>query len=124
MVQFNEQEFLRAYRGLEPFITNEAKYYKLFLEVLNDGDLLDKIKFANDVLHIPPIRTLIVYERDYLKKDIFNRKMSAVAKRGLGACFGYLYKFIYGGYDSEQTWFNDKDKTEIKTASYFIKREK
>ena len=123
MKEFNEQDFLRTYRGTESFVTNESKYYKLFLELLQDDELLEKIKFANDVLGIPPIKTFILYEREYLKKDIFNEKMSPVAKRGLGACFGYLYKFIYGGYESEQTWFND-EPTGIKTASYFIKKGK
>lgn len=122
MVEFNEQDFLKTYRGTESFVTNESKYYKLFLELLKDEQLLEKIKFANDVLKVPPIKTFITYEREYLKKDIFKERMSSVAKRGLGACFGYLYKFIYGGYDSEQSWFND-EQTTIKTASYFIKKE-
>ena len=123
MIEFNEHDFLRTYRGTESFVTNEGKYYKLFLELLQNDELLEKIKFANDVLGVPPLKTFILYEREYLKKDIFNEKMSSVAKRGLGACFGYLYKFIYGGYESEQTWFND-EKTGIKTASYFIKKER
>ena len=123
MIEFNEQDFLRTYRGTESFITTERKYYKLFLELLQDDELLEKIKFANDVLCVPPIKTFIIYEREYLKKDVFSEKMSSIAKRGLGACFGYLYKFIYKGYESEQTWFND-EKTGIKTASYFIKKEK
>ena len=123
MKAFNEQDFLRTYRGTEKFVTTESKYYKLFLELLNDDDLLTKIKFANDVLKVPPIKTFILYQREYLKIDVFNEKMSPIAKRGLGACFGYLYKFIYMGYESEPTWFND-DKTGIKTASYFIAKEK
>lgn len=122
MIEFNETDFLRTYRGTETFVTNESRYYKLFLELLQDDALLEKIKFANDVLSIPPIKTFIIYEREYLKKDIFNERMSPIAKRGLGACFGYLYKFIYGGYESEQSWFND-EKTGIKTASYFKKKE-
>lgn len=121
MIEFNEQEFLRTYRGTETFVTNESGYYSLFLVLLQDDALLEKIKFANDVLCVPPVKTFILYEREYLKKDIFNAKMSSVAKRGLGACFGYLYKFIYGGYESEQSWFND-EKTGIKTASFFIKK--
>ena len=120
MIKFDEQNFLKIYRGTESFVTTESKYYNLFLDLLKDDGLLEKIKFANDVLGIPPIKTFIIYERDYLKKDIFNEQMSSIAKRGLGACFGYLYKFIYKGYESEQTWFND-NKTGIKTASYFIK---
>lgn len=121
MKDFNEQEFLKTYRGTEKFVTTENKYYHAFLDLLKDEVLLEKIKFCNDVLQIPPLKTFIVHERDYLKKDIFNQEMNSVAKRGLGACFGYFYKFIYGGYDSEQSWFND-EATTIKTASYFVKR--
>lgn len=121
MTEFSEQDFLKTYRGTESFVNNEKKYYNLFLELLKDDDLLTKIKFANDVMGIPPIKTFIVYQREYLGKDIFNEKMSPVAKRGLGACFGYLYKSIYKGYESEQTWFND-EKTGIKTASFFKKK--
>lgn len=121
MIEFNEQDFLRTYRGTETFITNEGRYYKLFLDLLKDEELLEKIRYANDVLRVPPLKSFILYERDYLKKDVFNEKMSSVAKRGIGACFGYLYKFIYKGYDSEQSWFND-EKTQIKTASFFIKK--
>ena len=123
MIEFNEKDFLRTYRGTETFVTNESKYYKLFLQLLQNDELLENIKFANDVLGIPPIKTFVLYERDTIKNDIFNEKMSSVAKRGLGACFGYLYKFIYKGYESEQSWFND-EKTGIKTASYFKKLHK
>lgn len=126
MVEFDELDFLKNYRGMEKFVTEEREYYKLFLDLLQNDALLEMIKFANDVLCIPPIKTFIIYEREFLKKNVFNKEMSATAKRGLGACFGYLYKFIYKGYDSEQSWFNDcdehKQKTGIKTASYFIKR--
>lgn len=122
MLEFDEQKFLTRYKGTESFVTNERKYYALFLELLKDAVLLDKIKFANDVLTVPPIKTFILYEREYLNNDVFNEKMSPTAKRGLGACFGYLYKEIYKGYDSEQSWFND-EKTGIKTASYFKKQE-
>lgn len=120
-MNWNEDAFLKTYKGTETFVTTEREYYSLFLNLLHDEALLDHIRFANDVLGVPPLKSFILHERDFLKKDVFNKKMSAVAKRGLGACFGYLYKFIYGGYDSEQSWFND-EKTGIKTASYFIKK--
>ena len=72
------------------------------------------------VIIFHPLKTFILYERDYLKKPVFDKKMTPVQKRGIGACFGYLYRFIYDGYESEQSWFND-EKTGIKTASFFIK---
>ena len=120
-MEWNEEDFLKTYKGTEKFVTDEGReYYLLFLELLKNEELLSHIKFANDVLGEPPLKTFILYEREYLKQDVFDKKMSPVQKRGIGACFGYLYKFIYGGYDSEQSWFND-EKTGIKTASYFIK---
>lgn len=121
-MDWNEKDFLKTYKGTEKFVTDEGhEYYLLFLELLKNEELHSHIKFANDVLGEPPLKTFILYEREYLKRGVFDKKMTPVQKRGIGACFGYLYKFIYGGYESEQSWFND-EKTGIKTASYFIKR--
>lgn len=117
-MDWQESEFLRIYRGTETFVTNERSYYALFLELLQDEELLAHLRFANDVLQIPPLKTFVLYERDVLGKDVFRTKMSTAAKRGLGACFGYLYKFLYGGYEAEPCWFNDA-LTGIKTASCF-----
>lgn len=120
-MEWNQDDFLKTYRGTETFVTEEGGYYALFLELLRDETLLGHIRFANDVLKIPPLKTFILYTRDVLKKDVFRTAMTTTAKRGLGACFGYLYKFIYGGYESEPCWFNDAE-TGIKTASYFKKK--
>lgn len=117
---WNEENFLKTYKGTESFVNGEREYYSLFLELLKDEGLLAHIRFANDVLNVPPLKTFILYERDVLKKDVFKVKMASTAKRGLGACFGYLFKFIYGEYESEPCWFNDA-QTGIKTASYFKK---
>lgn len=120
-MEWNEEDFLKTYKGTEKFATEEGReYYLLFLELLKNEEILSHIRFANDVFGEPPLKTFIIYERDCLKKAVFDKKMTPVQKRGIGACFGYLYKFIYGGYESEQSWFND-EKTGIKTASYFIK---
>ena len=98
VMEWNEENFLKTYKGTEKFVTDEGReYYLLFLELLNNENLLAHIKFANDVLGESPLVTFILYERDFLKKDIFNKKMTPVQKRGIGACFGYLYKFMYGG---------------------------
>lgn len=122
MRPFDEEEFLRNYRGSEKFLTEGKKYYAAFLELLQDEELLEKIRFANDVHKIPPLKSFILYKRDVCGLDLFCERIAdAKIKQGLGACFGYLYKFLYGGYDSVQAWFDD-DKTGIKTASYFVKR--
>ena len=124
MITFDEEFFLRTYRGSEKFLTEGKIYYDAFLELLKDEDLLEKIRFANDVHKIPPLKSYILYLRDVCGRDIFNEKIKdAKIKQGIGACFGYLYKFIYGGYESVQAWVND-EKTGIVTASYFTKKEK
>lgn len=120
IMDWDEEAFLKAYRGTETFVTAERGYYSLFLELLKDRERLSHIRFANDVLQVPPLKTFILHERDVLNKDVFREKLSPTVKRGLGACFGYLYKCIYGGYESEPSWFNDA-LTGIKTASYFKK---
>ena len=119
-MEWNEQDFLQKYRGMEKYLTEGRKYYDLFKALLPKTELLEKIKFANDVLGVPSLKTFIYYEREYLGKDVFQEPMTKAEKQGLGASFGYLYRFIYGGYEPEQCWVND-GKTGIKTASYFKK---
>jgi len=116
-MNFDLEKFKKTYRGTEVFC--ETKYFKKFQELLKNKDLLDKIRFINDYLKIPPVKVFITYYRDF-----FNEEMKSAEKQGLGACFGYLYRFVYGGYEAEQTWVGDSITT-IKTASYFknIRRE-
>ena len=121
MKKFNEEKFLRIYRGNEKFVNEEKEYYQAFLDLLENRPLLKQIKFANDVLCISPFETFIRYTRDYLGKDMFKENMSRVAKQGLGACFSYLYRQMYSDkYEPVQCWCND-EITGVKTASRFVK---
>ncbi|MBQ7769597.1 MAG: hypothetical protein IJ373_00230 [Clostridia bacterium] len=45
--------------------------------------------------------------------------MTLNEKRGLGACFGYLFQNIWGYQKAVLTWVGEKT-TNIKNASYFI----
>ena len=111
--QFDQAEFNRIYKGTLPFC--ETKYFDKFLDLLSDEQTLINIKFANDTLKIPPVKSMI-----NLYREFFSEKMTAQEKQGLGACFGYLYRYIYKDYVPEQTWVGDKP-TGIKTASVFKK---
>lgn len=113
--QFDIAEFNRIYKGTLPFC--DTKYFVKFSELLDDEKALENIKFANDVLSIPPVKSMIS-----LYHDFFTEKMLPQEKQGLGACFGYLYRFIYGGYTAEQVWVGDVKVTGIKTASVFRKK--
>jgi hypothetical protein len=116
------------YRGTREFC--DGVYFAKFMELLGDEDLLNKIKFANDILQVPPVKSMIEYYRDFFNGQVKKEpsgKMRPQDKQGLGACFGYLYRVIYNeNYTPEQAWVGDvKDGgTGIKTASYFVKAKK
>lgn len=113
-MQFNQEAFLKKYKGKRTFV-NESKYYSLFLESLENKDLYDKIVFCNDVLQLPPIYVFVKYY-----KDTFTEKMTDNEKRGLGACFGYYFQTMRGYRDAKSVWVGEMT-TGIKNASYFIK---
>ena len=117
---FQKEEFLKKYRAVGDFAVADNKYYNAFLQLLDDEDLLKGIKFANDVINVPPIKSFILYYRNVLKSDLFEETMSDNYKQGLGACFGYLFRFMYGGYEPVSVWCGDKS-TNVKKASYFKK---
>ena len=113
-MEFDEKDFLRTYKGKTGFV-NESIYYNYFRESLNDEKLLEHIVFCNDVLQLPPIYIFVKYH-----KQKFTEKMTANEKRGLGACFGYLFKEILKYSNAQSVWVGD-DTTGIKNASYFIR---
>lgn len=113
---FNIENFNSTYKGTKIFC--ESEYFALFLKSLENIDLMEKIRFANDVLKVPPVESFIKYYH-----DVFNHKMERSEKLSLGACFGYLYKYVYKGYQSVSTWVGD-EVTGIKNASYFIREKR
>lgn len=109
-----QSDFLSKYKGKTSFV-NESKYYKYFVESLDDKKLYEHIFFCNDVLHLPPIYVFVKFY-----KDFFTEEMTANEKRGLGACFGFLFQVMLGYKDAKSVWVGEKT-TGIKNASYFIK---
>lgn len=90
-------------------------YFSEFLNLICNPLLRDAVKFANDVLLIPPIKSFIFHD-----KDMFNREFSATEKMGLSACFDYLYRYVYGEYKPKLAWIGD-DITGIQTGRIYIK---
>lgn len=115
--KFIIEKFTSMYKGTIHFCNTE--YFKTFYNSLDDEELYSHIKFNNDVLEIPPILTFVKY-RQSIQDDLFGKPMSKTDKRCLGACFGYLFKFILGYKQSVSVWVWEK-KTDIKNASYFVK---
>ena len=123
MRKFDEKKFLRIYKGNDKFITEGKAYYDAFLELLQNKPLLKHIKFANDVLGVPPLQSFVRYNRLILKNDLFNDKMTHLEKQGLGSCFSYLYKKMYNEkYEPVPCWINDEE-TGIRTGSKYVKKD-
>lgn len=116
MIVFNTDDFLRNYKGKRSFVEG-SPYFETFLKSLEDLELYDKIRFCNDVLQIPPIYTFVKYY-----KDVFTSELSTAEKRGLGACFAYLFQKIWNYERAVPVWVGEK-RTNVKNASYFLKQE-
>ncbi len=115
--KFIIEDFTSLYKGTISFCDTE--YFKAFYESLDDEELYSHIKFNNDILEIPPIFTFIKY-RQSVGDELFCKPMSKTDKRCLGACFGYLFKYVLGYKNPIPTWVGEKT-TDIKNASYFIR---
>lgn len=119
-INFDVEDFSRVYRGKTQFL--ESEYFKTFLQSLDDVELYSHLKFCNDVLQIPPIKAFVRYRRMVDgDNSLFCHKIEDDAtKRNLGACFGYLFKNIFGYSQSKSVRTGDAT-TGIVTCSYFIK---
>ena len=109
---FDTQAFNNKYKGTRKF-SETSQYYTLFMRSLSDDKLYEHIVFCNDVLKLPPVYVFVKYY------NLSN--LSDSEKRGLGACFGFLFRFsgFYTYKDAVSVWVGD-EQTGIKNASYFI----
>ena len=116
--KFVIENFVFEYKGTRNFC--DTKYFKAFYDSLDNKELYSHIVFNNDVLQIPPILTFVKY-RQSIGDELFHKPMSKTDKRCLGACFGYLFKYVLK-YNKHpvSVWVGEK-LTDIKNASYFVK---
>lgn len=115
--KFNVSDFTSVYKGTSNFC--DTAYFKAFYDSLDDKELYLHIVFNNDVLQIPPILTFVKY-RQSTGDELFGKPLSKTDKRCLGACFGYLFKFILGYSRPVSVWVGERN-SDIKNASYFVK---
>lgn len=128
-MEFNEEELLKYYHGVNSFVcgkkdtpgSSPSIYYTEFLNDVKNDELMAHLKFCNDVLKRPPVSVYAKYKR--LNGWQGRPKLTSEEKKGLGACFGYIYQFgAYAGeyQSSERVSVTDSDSG-IVTASYFKK---
>lgn len=117
MVNFDRAEFIKMYKVKEDFL--ESKYFLAFTRMLEDEELLRNIRFANDYLEIAPVECWFQIDKKLFNEKITDNKL----KQYIGACFGYLYRFVYGNYEVVRCNVR-KNVSGISKSAYFEKIDK
>ena len=102
---FDVADFNRRYRGTKQF-SQKSILFQQFLRDVTDLTLMEKIRFANDIAHIPPVYSYLVYRENMLQAPLQRDE-----KKNIGKCFGYLYQ--YGFYAS---LYGEDSKTNVRAA--------
>ena len=96
-------------------------YWDKCMEAAQDRELLSHIMFCNDLFHIPPVKTfLLYYEQDFV--SITGRENAALelfVKKAIGAFWGMVFKFVLGYQGQESVSVSLNQKFFVRTATYF-----
>lgn len=90
-----------------------GRIHSAFNSAIGDFDFLKIAIFNNDHLKIPPVETFLIVYGDTLPE------MTEVEKKGIGAMFGNLFRFVFSGYIS--TGRKQYSNFTVASASYFKK---
>lgn len=88
------EEFPYQYRRFGGII-DSGYVWEEFRTILGDKELLSHIRFCNDVMKVPPVRThlMIAASRGW---DTMKHDLQSQEKQSLGALYGFLFKEIMG----------------------------
>ena len=118
-----EQGFSLRYRHFKEFQEDPAyrPYWNKCMEAVKDRELFSHIIFCNDLLHIPPVKTfLLYYEQDLIR--ITGREDAALepfVKKSIGAFWGMVFKFVLGYRDQESVSISLNQRFFVRTATCF-----
>ncbi len=127
-----EEGISRRYSQFEGLINGEEfrPFRELCMEMASNPELLGHVKFCNDLFHIPPVKTFLLYYRERLQplvdsslralsgEDMENR--TRMLKRSMGAFWGAVFKGALGYQTSQTVTVSLKDPLPVSTASYFV----
>ena len=118
-----EADFSRRYPHFKEFQQNPAyrPYWDKCMEALANRELLSHIIFCNDLFHIPPVKTfLLFYQADFIA--ITGRENAALApfiKKSIGAFWGMVFKFGLGYREQESVSVSLNRRFLVRTATWF-----
>jgi len=109
-----EKQFSSKYRRFSGFVNGGVLWDKC-MEAINDPQLMTHIKFCNDVMRIPPVKTFL------MAKHLLNANLTTTDRQALGAVWGFIFKNVWK-YSSQKRV--SCRICGIQTASLFGKTEK
>ena len=123
------EDFAQRYKHFKEF-QNAGKYrayWDLCVGAVEDRELLGHIIFCNDLHHIPPVKTFLLYYRKELQ-EITGREDAALdvfVKKAIGAFWGMVFKFGLGYQAQESVSISLNREFMVRTAScYMLPKEK
>lgn len=110
--QFAEFQWRPAYRP----------YWDKCIEAISDPELLSHIIFCNDLFHIPPVKTFLLYFREDIvaitgREDAL---LPTFIKQSIGAFWGMVFKFVLGYQNQENVSISLNRYFMVRTATYFF----
>lgn len=122
----------QRYSQFEGLINAEEfrPFRELCMDMASNPELLGHVAFCNDLFHIPPVKTFLLYYREQIQplmdstlhdlseEDAKNR--TRMLKRSMGAFWGAVFKGALGYRESRTVTVTLKSPLPVSTASYFI----
>lgn len=124
VLQIVLDDFSQRYKHFKEFQTAEEYrgYWKLCVQAVEDRELLGHIIFCNDLHHIPPVKTFLLYYRKELR-EITGRAdamLEPFVKKAIGAFWGMVFKFSLGYQAQESVSISLNREFMVRTASCFM----
>lgn len=123
IIQIVTNDFAQKYKSFKEFQTAEEYkgYWDLCIRAVKDRELLGHIIFCNDLHHIPPIKTFLLYYRDEFigltgRKDAM---LEPFVKKAIGAFWGMAFKFALGYTGQESVSVSLNQMFMVRMASRF-----
>lgn len=123
--QFSDQNHYKQFREFQ-YGERYTPYWELCMRALLDEELLGHIIFCNDLHHIPPVKSFLLYYRKELR-EITGREdamLEVFVKKAIGAFWGMVFKFGLGYQAQESVSISLNREFMVRTASCFMGRKK
>lgn len=123
--RFSDQNHYKQFREFQ-YGERYRPYWELCMRALLDEELLGHIIFCNDLHHIPPVKSFLLYYRQELR-EITGREdamLEVFVKKAMGAFWGMVFKFGLGYQTQESVSISLNREFMVRTASCFMGREK